>query len=54
MEKLGSWAGDGYLTSEVSHGRMENRMHVVSDLFDEFVNFSFDWPGMKPLGIAMT
>ena len=29
-------------------------MYIVSDLFDEFVNFSFDWAGMKTLGIAMT
>ena len=24
------------------------------DIFDEFVNYSFNWPGMKTLGVAMS
>ena len=53
-DKINAWEGEHYLTNEFSHGRIENRMYIVSDIFDEFVNFSFDWPGMKTLGIAMT
>ena len=33
---------------------MESRLYLVSDVFDEFVNFSFDWKGMKTLGIAVS
>ena len=45
---------DYLLAVKSNQGRMESRMYIVSDTFDEFVNFSFDWPGMKTLGIAMT
>ena len=54
VKKLQNWQGDQYITREKSHGRIENRLYVVSDLFDEFVNRSFDWKGMKTLGVAMT
>ena len=51
---LQNWQGDSYMTKEMSHGRKETRLYVVSDLFDEFVNYSFDWSGMKSLGIALS
>lgn len=54
VRKLLNWTGDSYSTREKSHGREETHLYVVSDLFDEFVNLSFDWKGMKTLGVAMT
>ncbi|WP_079253982.1 ISAs1 family transposase [Endozoicomonas arenosclerae] len=54
LDKLNQWEGDSFMTRETGHGRTETRMYFVSDLFDEFVNFSFDWPGMKTLGIALS
>ncbi len=54
QEKLLDWDGDSYQTDEQSHGRFEKRLYIVSDIFDEFVNFSFDWAGMKTLGIALS
>ena len=48
-----NWSGDSYQTVEKKHGRHETRFYIVSDLFDEFVNLSFDWPGMKTLGVAL-
>ncbi|WP_257282290.1 hypothetical protein [Endozoicomonas sp. ISHI1] len=42
------------MTRKTGHGRTESRMYFVSDIFDEFVNFSFDWPGLKTLGIALS
>ncbi len=54
LEKLNQWQGDSYMTRETGHGRTESRMYFVSDIFDEFVNFSFDWPGLKTLGIALS
>lgn len=40
-------------TIEKNRGRLEHRIHVVSDIFDEFVNFSFDWQGMLSLGAVV-
>ncbi len=31
------------MTRETGHGRTESRMYFISDIFDEFVNFSFDY-----------
>ena len=42
------------MTREKSPGREEIRLYVVSDLFGEFVNYSFDWKGMKTLGMAIS
>ncbi|MRI34318.1 ISAs1 family transposase [Endozoicomonas sp. OPT23] len=54
IEKLNEWTGDSFMTRETGHGRTESRMYFVSDVVDEFVNFSFDWPGLKTLGIALS
>ncbi len=42
-----------YETIEKNRGRIERRIHVVSDIFDEFVNFSFDWKGLRTLGAVI-
>lgn len=54
IHKLQNWQGDSYTTSEKSHGRTETRMHIVSDVFDEFVNFSFDWEKLTTIGVAIS
>lgn len=54
IEKMNQWDGESFRTEENSHGRIEMRLHVVSDVFDEFVNHSFDWEGMKTLGIVLS
>ncbi len=54
MEKINEWKGESYRTEEKSHGRMESRFYLVSDVFDEFVNLSFDWKGMKSLGVVVS
>ncbi|WP_299735803.1 ISAs1 family transposase [uncultured Endozoicomonas sp.] len=54
IEKVNQWTGDLFRTEEKSHGRMESRLHIVSDIFDEFVNLSFDWKGMKTVGIVLS
>ena len=54
MEKINEWTGESYRTEEKSHGRMESRFYLVSDVFDEFVNLSFDWKGMKSLGVVVS
>lgn len=54
IEKVSQWEGDSLKITENSHGRLEIRQHVVCDIFDEFVNLSFDWKGMKTLGIIVS
>ena len=54
LHKLQNWNGDVYTTTEKSHGRTETRMHIVSEVFDEFVNLSFDWKQLTTLGIAIS
>ncbi len=53
-EKINDWKGGSFKTTEKNHGRLELRLHIVSDIFDEFVNLSFDWKGVKTLGIAVS
>lgn len=54
LHKLQNWSGDSYTTTEKSHGRTETRMHIVSEVFDEFVNLSFDWKKLTTLGVAIS
>ena len=54
LHKLQRWSGDSYTTTEKSHGRTETRMHIVSEIFDEFVNFLFDWKQLTTLGVAVS
>ena len=51
IEKGSQRKGDIFKTKEKNHGRIESRLHIVSDIFDKFVNLSFDWKEMKILGI---
>ena len=51
--KVQNWSGNSYRTVESKHGRQETRF-IVSDLFDEFVKLSFDWSGVKTLGVALS
>ena len=54
MHRLVDYDGDYYSTTETSHGRKETRFYVVRDLFVYFVNLSFNWLGMKCLGVAIS
>ena len=54
MHRLVNYADDYYSTTETSYGRKETRLHVVSNLFDDFVNLSFYWPRIKSVGVAMS
>ena len=35
MDKINNWEGETYRTEGKSHGRMESRLYLVSDIFDE-------------------
>ena len=44
LDSLSHYQGDYYNTEEKGHGRNEQRLHLVSDVFGDFVNLSFEWP----------
>ena len=35
--------------SEKSHGREEIRLHIVCDVPDELIDFTFEWKGLKKI-----
>lgn len=46
--------GESFETKEKAHGRTEHRMYFTADIFDEFVDFSFDWKGLTTVGVAIS
>lgn len=55
LEKLVTWEGEKYATESIAcHGRNEQRLHLVSDLFDDFVDLGMEWRAMKKVGVAIS
>jgi predicted transposase YbfD/YdcC len=54
LSSLSHYQGDYYNTEENGHGRTEQRLHLVSDVFGDFVDLSFEWPGLQTLGVAIS
>jgi predicted transposase YbfD/YdcC len=54
LSSLSDYQGDYYNTEEKGHGRNEQRLHLVSDVFGDFVDLSFEWPHLKTLGVAIS
>ncbi|WP_275668098.1 ISAs1 family transposase [Nitrincola tibetensis] len=54
MSRLLQYESDCVSTTESSYSRKETRLYAVSDVFDEFVNLSSDWPRMKGVGVAIS
>lgn len=46
--------GDLFSTQEISHGRKETRLHIVSDVTSEFYDFEFEWKGLNKLCVALS
>ncbi|WP_137295938.1 ISAs1 family transposase, partial [Escherichia coli] len=49
LKELNNPAHDSYAMSEKSHGREEIRIHIVCDVPDELIDFTFEWKGLKKL-----
>ncbi|EEJ8591118.1 TPA: ISAs1 family transposase [Salmonella enterica subsp. enterica serovar Enteritidis] len=45
---------DNYSITEKGHGREETRLHIVSDIPDDLVDFTFEWSGLKKLCVAVS
>ncbi|CSY01384.1 receptor protein [Shigella sonnei] len=45
LKELNNPEHDSYAISEKSHGREEIRLHIVCDVPDELIDFTFEWKG---------
>ncbi len=52
LKELNNPEHDSYAMSEKSHGREEIRLHIVCDVPDELIDFTFEWKGLKKLCAA--
>ena len=44
---------ESFVTEEKSHGRHETRFHIVSDIPDKLIDFTFAWKDLKKVGMAV-
>ncbi len=54
LKELNNPAHDSSAMSEKSHGREEIRLHIVCDVPDELIDFTFEWKGLKKLCVAVS
>jgi predicted transposase YbfD/YdcC len=54
LKELNNSVYDSYSTTEKNHGREETRLHIVSDVPDELIDFTFEWKGLKKLCVAVS
>ncbi|ECD7377881.1 ISAs1 family transposase [Salmonella enterica subsp. enterica serovar Poona] len=54
LKELNNPKYDSYATTEKGHGREETRLHIVSDVPDELIDFTFEWKGLKKLCVAVS
>lgn len=54
MHKVATYEGDSYSTQEKNRGRLETRHHIVSDLPEAFFDFTYEWAGLKKLGVVVS
>ncbi|EHV1332953.1 ISAs1 family transposase, partial [Escherichia coli] len=54
LKELNNPAHDSSVMSEKSHGREEIRLHIVCDVPDELIDFTFEWKGLKKLCVAVS
>lgn len=45
---------ESFVTEEKSHGREETRLHIISDIPDELIDFTFVWKDIKKIGMAVS
>ncbi|ECL1704486.1 ISAs1 family transposase [Salmonella enterica] len=54
LKELNNPKYDSYATTEKGHGREETRLHIVSDVSDELIDFTFEWKDLKKLCMAVS
>ncbi|AUT95556.1 ISAs1 family transposase [Citrobacter europaeus] len=54
LKELNNPKYDSYATTEKGHGREETRLHIISDVPDELIDFTFEWKDLKKLCMAVS
>ncbi|MCM5073975.1 ISAs1 family transposase, partial [Escherichia coli] len=54
LKELNNPKHDSYAISEKRHGREEIRLHIVCEVPDELIDFTFEWKGLKKLCVAVS
>jgi len=54
VKMFSNYKGDSFDTQEISHGRKETRLHIISNVTPEFCDFEFEWKGLKKLCVALS
>ena len=52
VSELVNFEGDAYVTDEKNRGRQEARHHIVKEFTEEFQELSYEWPGLKTVGVV--
>ena len=53
VSELVHFEGDAYVTDEKNCGRQETRYHIVKESTEEFQELSYEWPGLKTVGVVI-
>lgn len=54
LKELNNPKYDSFSITEKGHGREETRLHIVSDIPDDLIDFGFEWAGLKKLCVAVS
>lgn len=54
VKRINDPALDSFVTEEKSHGRKETRLHIVSDIPDELIDYTFAWKDLRKIGMAVS
>ncbi len=54
LKELNNPDYDAYAITEKGHGREETRLHIVSDVPEDLIDFTFEWKGLKKLCVAVS
>lgn len=54
LKEINNLKYDSYATTEKGHGREETRLHIVSDVPDDLIDFSFEWKDLKKSCMAVS
>ncbi|MGC6031702.1 ISAs1 family transposase [Enterobacter kobei] len=54
VKRINDPALESFVTEEKNHGRKETRLHVVSDIPNELIDYTFAWKDLKRIGMAVS
>lgn len=54
VKRINDPALESFVTEEKNHGRQETRLHIVSDIPDELIDYTFAWKDLRKIGMAVS